>query len=305
MYREANVLPPATTKGEDGKSVKVGARDVAVWLTAVEYAREHPEETVYFVSENHRDFTKGTGGYRWPMDEDVVGLGDRFVHLTNVGELLETVAPPVAVAPDTAHDVLVKSSDFIIEAGLSSWASGETPFNVRLQDGSVAFGRYWAPYEDPAAHLLEVRDIQGFRLGDQEWCLAVTRWQFAGTAFVSMFTTQSGAFPTPVLQLAACEWEATVLVPLNAGDEHAPRVMKSGPVKLAGDPSEVDWPMPPTGLEYARYLAEQAEREGRKVSWPEVFLASMIAFPSVRERVDLTQYMPAQPRGAARSELEL
>ncbi|MDQ1013194.1 hypothetical protein QFZ82_007679 [Streptomyces sp. V4I23] len=66
VYREANVLPPATLKGEGDKAVKVGARDVAIWLTAVEYAREHPDETVYFVSSNHKDFGKG-GAYppRW------------------------------------------------------------------------------------------------------------------------------------------------------------------------------------------------------------------------------------------------
>ncbi|MBP5859145.1 hypothetical protein F6456_00030 [Streptomyces sp. LBUM 1484] len=92
LYREANVLPPATTKGDGNKKVKVGARDVAIWLTAVEYAREHPDETVYFVSSNHTDFTKGEGRYPAPMDNDVADLGNRFVHLTNLAELLKTLA---------------------------------------------------------------------------------------------------------------------------------------------------------------------------------------------------------------------
>ncbi|MET9356998.1 hypothetical protein ABZY14_29030 [Streptomyces sp. NPDC006617] len=61
---------------------KVGARDTAIWLSAIEYTCGHPEETVYFVTED-KDF--------WPtaypkfMRADLDGLGgQRFVHLTSV-----------------------------------------------------------------------------------------------------------------------------------------------------------------------------------------------------------------------------
>ncbi|GAB3004540.1 hypothetical protein GCM10023080_082730 [Streptomyces pseudoechinosporeus] len=49
-----------------------GGRDAAIWLTAVEYAREHPEETVYFVSRNTKDFGDGTA-YPPLMDQDLEG----------------------------------------------------------------------------------------------------------------------------------------------------------------------------------------------------------------------------------------
>ncbi|MFJ2154480.1 PIN domain-containing protein [Streptomyces microflavus] len=78
LVREANLLPPCKLvgEGEGRKGHKVGARDAAIWLTAVEYARRHPEETVYFVSSNTDDFGDGTS-YPFPMDKDIEGLVSR------------------------------------------------------------------------------------------------------------------------------------------------------------------------------------------------------------------------------------
>ncbi|MER5474307.1 PIN domain-containing protein [Streptomyces sp. NPDC002685] len=65
FIREANGLPPCKAQ----KDTKVGGRDAAIWLSAVEYARTHPDENVYFVSNNTRDFSDGTA-YASPMSED-------------------------------------------------------------------------------------------------------------------------------------------------------------------------------------------------------------------------------------------
>lgn len=72
LIREANLLPPCkqVMANAGGDTVKVGARDAAIWLTAVEYARQHPDETVYFVSKNTKDFGDGVPlpnerGPRW------------------------------------------------------------------------------------------------------------------------------------------------------------------------------------------------------------------------------------------------
>ncbi|MEV7165859.1 PIN domain-containing protein [Streptomyces microflavus] len=48
MYRETNLIAPCKTVN-NGKD-KTGARDAAIWLTAVEYAAAHADELVYFVS---------------------------------------------------------------------------------------------------------------------------------------------------------------------------------------------------------------------------------------------------------------
>ncbi|WP_251049623.1 MULTISPECIES: PIN domain-containing protein [unclassified Streptomyces] len=73
LRREANILPPCKSVTAGKETVKIGGRDAAIWLSAVEYAREHPDETVYFVSSNTKDFGHGNA-YEYPMDEDLAGL---------------------------------------------------------------------------------------------------------------------------------------------------------------------------------------------------------------------------------------
>ncbi|MGW3728328.1 PIN domain-containing protein [Streptomyces sp. NPDC000851] len=67
--REANGVAPCKVN-DGGKQTKTGFRDTAIWMSAIEYARINPEETVYFVSSNTRDFGDGTA-YPDPMDQDV------------------------------------------------------------------------------------------------------------------------------------------------------------------------------------------------------------------------------------------
>ncbi|MDX3127754.1 MULTISPECIES: PIN domain-containing protein [Streptomyces] len=93
LTREANLLPPCkqVTINEGGDTTKIGGRDAAIWLTAVEYAREHPDETVYFVSKNTKDFGDG-GAFPYPMNEDLAGIKDRFEFLTTWHDLVEKFA---------------------------------------------------------------------------------------------------------------------------------------------------------------------------------------------------------------------
>jgi hypothetical protein len=93
LIREANLLPPCkqVTINAGGDTQKIGGRDAAIWLTAVEYAREHPDETVYFVSKNTNDFSDGAT-YPYPMSEDLEGVEDRFVLLTTWYDVVEKFA---------------------------------------------------------------------------------------------------------------------------------------------------------------------------------------------------------------------
>lgn len=74
-FREMNRLAPC----KEVKGVKTGARDTAIWLSVVEYARCHQEETVYFVSANTKDFKSS---YPSPMCDDIAGMEGRIVLLT-------------------------------------------------------------------------------------------------------------------------------------------------------------------------------------------------------------------------------
>ncbi|MET7921842.1 PIN domain-containing protein [Streptomyces avermitilis] len=99
-FREANRLPPC--KDTDKKA---GARDAAIWLSAVEYAKAHPDETVYFVSGNTTDFGDGKS-YPDAMGTDVAELGERFVHLTGLGEVIDRFTVPTVTEQDVIKSAL-------------------------------------------------------------------------------------------------------------------------------------------------------------------------------------------------------
>ncbi|MFI6494681.1 PIN domain-containing protein [Streptomyces sp. NPDC050564] len=109
-YREAKVLPPckAIVINERGDEVKTGGRDAAIWLPAVQYAREHPEKKVYFVSQNTKDFGKGTA-YPPLMKKDREGLRDRFIHLTALDEVVKMFTEPAGVDEEQVRAVLSDS----------------------------------------------------------------------------------------------------------------------------------------------------------------------------------------------------
>lgn len=70
LLREANCEKPA--KGPDAKD-KGGARDVAIWLSVIEYLKDNLEEKVIFVTGNTRDFGDGSE-FPAPMSDDLKDL---------------------------------------------------------------------------------------------------------------------------------------------------------------------------------------------------------------------------------------
>ncbi|MFE5483041.1 PIN domain-containing protein [Streptomyces sp. NPDC056527] len=285
LYREANVLPPATTKGEGDKKVKVGARDVAIWLTAVEYARDHPDQKVYFVSNNHKDFTKGSS-YPPPMDDDVADLGARFVHLTNLDELLETIAPKAPVDEADARGLLEFHTEYVALRAQKLWSRGTSPIHVRTREGEAITAQTWAFPTEVRVQLVDVSDVEAYQLGSKSWIVATARWQFVGLAISK----------TPVQ--AACNWETRILFPARTGDDHKPRIIKSSRAVPVEDASVINWPPMMTSAEYVQRAIQIAAEEGRKPTWVEVLLGALISFPNLMQQssdVDLSQYPPYQP----------
>ncbi|MFE5974378.1 PIN domain-containing protein [Streptomyces sp. NPDC056460] len=276
LYREANCLPPAGTKGDGNKKVKVGARDVVIWLTAVEYAREHPDETVYFVSSNHKDFTKGTGTYPPPMDSDVAELGDRFVHLTNLAELLESLAPKLQVDAADVRGLLKQHTEYVKLRAGSIWRS-VTPFDVRTREGDAASAQTWAFPEDVRVRLVAVQDIEAYQLGPNSWVVATARWEFVGLAI------------SKALVQAACTWETRILFPTRTGDEHTPRIIKAHRAVPVEDATAVDWPPLLKGTEYMQRVLDLAKEEGRNPTWLEIMLGVLASLPALQQ----TPFLPA------------
>jgi hypothetical protein len=148
------------------------------------------------------------------MDSDVEGLGDRFVHLTNLAELLETVAPKDYVEEGHAYTLLASHTGYVARRARKTWRNEITPFEVRTRDGEVMAARWWSFPDDVRVQLLDVRGSEAYKLGSHSWIVTTARWEFVGLAM----TTSS-------LQQGACVWETRILFPIAEGDGPTPRIM--------------------------------------------------------------------------------
>ncbi|KUN16255.1 hypothetical protein AQJ11_39850 [Streptomyces corchorusii] len=73
-------------------------------MTAVEYAREHPEETVYFVS-NDTDHSSD-GKLPQPMQRDIAGMEDRFFLFTSLDGVVDKFATEVEASAEDVRELL-------------------------------------------------------------------------------------------------------------------------------------------------------------------------------------------------------
>ncbi|MFJ6565502.1 PIN domain-containing protein [Streptomyces sp. NPDC091412] len=197
LFREANLLPPC----KDVKGHKTGSRDAAIWLSAVEYAQKHPDETVYFVSANTKDFGDGTP-YPYPMNKDVAGMADRFVQLTSMDDLASHFTEPAEV--DGALVIEILKSETVLR-GIKQIADAHFPFPGPLEctapmpDGTsvVVEASTWLTDE---AHFGSVSEIVAYRIGDHVWCTASVEWHIVGTCDTLMGTLEGAVdWPTAVL----------------------------------------------------------------------------------------------------------
>ncbi|MEV5842199.1 PIN domain-containing protein [Streptomyces sp. NPDC051985] len=213
LSREANVLPPCKAQGKG----KQGARDAVIWLTAIEYAREHPSETVCFVSSNTRDFTDGSA-YPAPMDRDVAGLGDRFVHLTTLDEVIKRFTEPAETDEALAAEILGSPTvlkEIANTAQIRLSHAGEAfPCTTSAgdvgQEVTVSTGLGWFSVN---AALSSADKVRAYRIGEHEWYTAVVRWRISGLAYLDAGELSIGS--------AGAIWTTSVLFTPDASN---PRV---------------------------------------------------------------------------------
>lgn len=226
VFREANLLAPCklvTVKGQD-KQEKVGARDASIWLTAVEYAHQHEDETVYFVSRNTKDFGDGTA-YKHPMGVDLQDLEGRFVHYTSLDDVVKEFTEPTDVDEEAVRAILSTPENNQVIAE-EAWQDGRylsSPGQVSAHQfactvrpvvdtagGNVSEGHAislgWI--HRPKVRLDGVGNISAYRIGDHVWCTATARWLLSGSALIAQPFTLNGA---------VAAWETRVLVsPTNS-----------------------------------------------------------------------------------------
>ncbi|HEY9326709.1 MAG TPA: PIN domain-containing protein [Streptomyces sp.] len=215
--REANGLAPARIDTGASRSVKTGYRDAAVWMSVMDYALDHPEETVYFVSSNTKDFGDGVT-YESPMGWDVDGLENEFVHLTSLDQVLDRFTEPAEVSEEYLRKLLTVG-DASPTIGMQVYSRDgsqafEGGFDATAFRGSLGSGPYriWADkwLAAPAAVMDSMSDAQAFKIGEHVWCTVNVRWLLSGLAFPDRDNRDLLAF-------ASCWWDTRLL--LSVQDE--------------------------------------------------------------------------------------
>ncbi|MFD5570455.1 PIN domain-containing protein [Streptomyces cadmiisoli] len=229
-FREANVLAPCKRLEVKGvnRPVKTGSRDAAIWLTAVEYARQHPNETMHFVSKNTADFGDGSS-YKEPMSSDIRDLEGRFKHYTSLDPVLAQFTQPTDVDAGTVLERLGSRESAAVIAqeaatkwalSLDAWGDLDAPrFSATIwpaddadrSGSSVAriSSRGWMG--TPHAQMGLVSDLSAYRIGEHVWCTATVQWLLAGV------TLRDGQFR---VARVGCAWETRVLLnPTNADSQ--------------------------------------------------------------------------------------
>ncbi|MGY3199727.1 PIN domain-containing protein [Streptomyces sp. TE5632] len=199
LFREANLLAPC----RESKNQKTGARDAAIWLSAVEYARKNPTERVYFVSANTKDFGDGSS-FPYPMNEDIAGLADRFTLMTSMDDVAARFTEPADADPRLVEEILVSEDiwEYIttVSGLLARLSSPVVNFSVPTLDGSAASATAdrWVTTR---VHLDLIEDVQAYRIGTQVWCTASVDWNLVGMADSHLFGVVAGAlcWPTVIL----------------------------------------------------------------------------------------------------------
>ncbi|MFK0202085.1 PIN domain-containing protein [Streptomyces lavendulae] len=222
LIREANALPPCKHK-VDGKGIKkekIGGRDAAIWLTAIEYAREHPDETVYFVSGNHRDFGDGESGYEYPMDQDLDGIEEHFVHLTKVDDLVARFAQPVEVDRGRVQASLAKAAGYVLAGFVEGLDAEGSAFECTWADSEgnhVGWATHWLDTEGAEARHTSLSDVTAYRMADHTWVMADATWELSGFVLVdgNQLAHAVSSYATRVLLVfedADPDWEGQVEV---------------------------------------------------------------------------------------------
>ncbi|MEV5331218.1 PIN domain-containing protein [Streptomyces werraensis] len=275
-YREANVIPPCKQLEMKGvnKPVKTGSRDAAIWLTAVEYAREHPDETVYFVSKNTNDFGDGSSYKgRAKLWQDVQELGDRFKHYASLDPVVAEFTEPTEVDDALVQEQVgtPEAASIIAREAGAKW--GANVESVHAFDAPTFLGALWPDSDDserplmggvgpwittPHAHVDLVSDVSAYRIGDHVWCTATVRWLLTGLALLGR---QTG------IGRVGCAWETRLLLSPTKGESQltilrgsSPRPLTTEDFQRLPDPGAFAAP-PGSSAEVWQQLAKWQEAE--------------------------------------------
>jgi hypothetical protein len=235
LIREANGEKPAKMSEKQGEKKKEGARDVAIWLSVVEYMRKNPNEQVYFVTKNSKDFGDGS---EWPapMDDDLRGIEGRITLLPDMDAVISALTEEVQASElsaeasaalktlsQTIGDLAVK----LMRGRPQLRASLLSQFDRSGHFKRVTFRRWVAP---PDAELLGVSNVTGHKIEDSVWFVADVEWLMWGVA--QAFIPNLGVAPV------ACIWETRVV--MTTSGVEPPTIVSDRPIVKRLEPEQRD-----------------------------------------------------------------
>jgi hypothetical protein len=224
LIREANGEKPAKLTEKQGEKKKEGARDAAIWLSVIEYMRRNPDERVYFVTKNSKDFGDGS---EWPhpMDLDIQGMEDRIEILEDMDAVISALTEevPTSELSEEASAALKALPQVVGEWAIKMLRGRPQPASILSEfDRSghfkrATFRRWVAP---PDAELIAVSNVTGHKIGDSVWFVADVEWLLWGVA--QTFIPKVEAVPS------ACVWETRVLMTTSGAER--PAIVSDRPV---------------------------------------------------------------------------
>ncbi|KOG75239.1 hypothetical protein ADK77_02620 [Streptomyces antibioticus] len=215
LAREAMALPPAKRSDDDDHSE--GARDVAIWFSILEFL--NPDEHVYFVTNNTRDFGDGTV-YKYPMDEDVRGLEHRLTRLKDFKDVVTTFTTEVSgESAAAAAEELLRSEamrEQVAQTAVEALDSEGGFPGLGASDTEIAWRTWLAA---PDVELLSVEDVRGHKIDQHVWYTAEVEWLLYGAA-----VSADGESALSV----ACVWHMRILFSTDEKEE-SPTILSGAP----------------------------------------------------------------------------
>ncbi|WP_331719588.1 PIN domain-containing protein [Streptomyces virginiae] len=214
MFRETNQIAPCKTVNSG--SYKTGARDAAIWLTAVEYAKAHKDETIYFVS-NDSDMSED-GKFLPEMQKDIIGMEHRFHLFTSLDGVVTKFATEVEASTRDVRELLDTEENRQTVLAETRTAARRyrmvigTPMPSAFNgDGRRASGTTsnWFP---SAVVLDKVLEVSGQEVGGHHWFTAWVRWLLRDDRVIhGEVHERAYAWETRVLLSTAADQAMTVL----------------------------------------------------------------------------------------------
>jgi hypothetical protein len=185
LIREAWRKAPAYTRWDSGPGK--GGRDVAIWLTVLDFAAKNPGKTVHFISEDKAAFG-GSSGLNVDLRQEIEewpggALTNLRYHATVSDFLAETAADPVA-APTAEYvgssSVVAESVWKAVQESDASSALSDAAFSVIPRPAGRGMVSTSSTEEFKLDGLDRLEKASSYSMGGIGWANFTATWNIRG-----------------------------------------------------------------------------------------------------------------------------